>query len=374
MGFSVKLAPGVRVRMSSRGVRTSIGPRIARVHVGSGRSGISTGVGPFGYYTSLGGRRSRPTARTSSSSSRTGTAAAQRQLAAAERAADKQGQANALEDAINALMTIHQHEFPLAVRPIAPPAPPIDPTPFNERHVAEAKATTSAFDRAARRAALAEAERRTAIDVNNAAEHLERQRAEYQRSLDEWWRAVFANDPGTVLHALAEAFEDNDAAAAAIGLEGAELTLVVVVPHMSSIPERKRCVTAAGNLSLKKLTKGERVDLYTYMVCGHVLVTVKEAFAVAPSVRSARIVALRTSDRDAYGRIRPEPLLAARFERSAFDGIRWTEADAARIVVDASTELLVDQRGATQELTPLDLSSEPDIAAALTAIDVEAMS
>ena len=45
MSFSVKIAPGVRVRASSRGVRTSIGPRVARVHVGAGRTGISTGAG-----------------------------------------------------------------------------------------------------------------------------------------------------------------------------------------------------------------------------------------------------------------------------------------------------------------------------------------
>jgi hypothetical protein len=38
MGFSIKIAPGVRVRASSRGVRTSIGPRVARVHVGAGRA------------------------------------------------------------------------------------------------------------------------------------------------------------------------------------------------------------------------------------------------------------------------------------------------------------------------------------------------
>ena len=43
MGFSVKIAPGVRVRASSRGIRTSIGPRAARLHVGGGRTGFSTG-------------------------------------------------------------------------------------------------------------------------------------------------------------------------------------------------------------------------------------------------------------------------------------------------------------------------------------------
>ena len=54
MGFSVKIAPGVRVRASSRGVRTSIGPRVARVHVGACRTGISTGAGPVGLYTAVG--------------------------------------------------------------------------------------------------------------------------------------------------------------------------------------------------------------------------------------------------------------------------------------------------------------------------------
>src|SRR3954454_19466708 len=62
MGFSIKIAPGVRVRASSRGVRTSIGPRAARLHVGAGRTGFSTGLGPVGYYTSLGGSGRRSTA------------------------------------------------------------------------------------------------------------------------------------------------------------------------------------------------------------------------------------------------------------------------------------------------------------------------
>ena len=57
MGFSVKIAPGVTVRASSRGVRTSIGPRVARVHVGAGGAGISTGAGPMGLYTAVGRTR-----------------------------------------------------------------------------------------------------------------------------------------------------------------------------------------------------------------------------------------------------------------------------------------------------------------------------
>src|SRR5690349_4095340 len=100
MGFSVKLAPGVRVRASSRGVRTSLGPRIARVHVGGGRTGFSTGVGPASYYTSGTRRRS-----SSGNRRRTGTAAANRQLAAATRAAEKQEQAQSLSEALLAILS-----------------------------------------------------------------------------------------------------------------------------------------------------------------------------------------------------------------------------------------------------------------------------
>ena len=43
-------------------------------------------------------------------------------------------------------------------------------------------------------------------------------------------------------------------------------------------------MTDAGNLSLRKLTKSDKADLYKLLVAGYVLVTIREAFAVAPSL------------------------------------------------------------------------------------------
>jgi hypothetical protein len=88
MGFSVKLAPGVRVRVSSHGVRAGIGPRIARVHVGAGRTGFSSGLGPFSVYGSVGGKRRRNSSRNNGgrSSGRPSAATLERQAAAARRA------------------------------------------------------------------------------------------------------------------------------------------------------------------------------------------------------------------------------------------------------------------------------------------------
>ena len=367
MGFSVKLAPGVRVRASSRGVRTSLGPRAARVHVGGGRTGFSTGVGPVGYYTSVGGS-SRSTARRTSG---TGSAAASRQLAAAQRAADKAEEARSLRDALVAILDLHRTDFAPAQPPVAPPPPPVDVTAILAKHVKDAKAGTSVFSRTARRNALAEAAVRAQAEAAHFNALYAKERKEWQSRLDERWALLNRNDPDVVLLTLAEAFEDNDAAAAAVGVDGAEVTLVVVVPSASSIPDRKPATTAAGNLTLKKLTKSETADMYKHLVCGHVLVTLKEAFAVAPAITHARVIALRATGPDAYGKVKPEVMLAARFERISLHGIHWGTADAVQVVNDAATEKLLIQKGATKELVPIDLSAEPDLAGVVDAVDFD---
>lgn len=224
MGFSVRIAPGVRVRASSRGVRTSLGPRAARLHVGGGRTGLSTGVGPVTYYTSLGGsRRSTPTR------SNSGTDAAQRQLAAATRAADKQEAARALDAALRVIDNLHRTEFPAAQPPVAPQPPAVDLAGIQAKHRREAKSATSPFSRK-RKSALEEAERRTRVEVDAVTAYYQQARTSWQATLDQRWATLTANDPDTVLAVLAEAFEDNEAAAAAVGVEGSEVTLVVVVP------------------------------------------------------------------------------------------------------------------------------------------------
>lgn len=119
MGFSVKIAPGVRVRASSRGVRTSIGPRVARVHVGAGRTGLSTGAGPVGLYTAVGRTRRRPGSRGKSPS----IASLQRQAAAARKAeaaaqkAEEAEEAQRLAAALREILDVHRQEFPSAQWP-----------------------------------------------------------------------------------------------------------------------------------------------------------------------------------------------------------------------------------------------------------------
>ena len=364
IGVFVQLAPGVRIRASSRGLRTSIGPRAARLSIGGGRAGISTGVGPFSLYSSLGsGRR----ARRSSGPAKVSIAARQRQLAQAAKVAEAQQ----LITAFQAILAIHRD----APDPVEPPVAPL-PRPANEseirrRHIKAAIVGISIFNRAerARAKSTAEAAALAEIAAENARAQHERQRI--QDELDQRWRSLCANDPDVLLPTLAEAFEDNEAPAAPVGVEADEVAIVVLVPGLDVVPERMPQTTAAGNLSIPKLSKGKRSGFYRLVVCGHLLATCREAFAVAPGILSVRAAVIRVSERDAYGRCRPECLLAGRFVRRAFDGVQWATTDASRIVADTSTDLLVRGVGQAKELAPLDLSSQPELVALLAAVDLD---
>ena len=79
------------------------------------------------------------------------------------------------------------------------------------------------------------------------------------------------------------------------------------------------------------------------------------------------MIALRSEGQDVYGRPLLECILAGRWTRAAFDGVRWQEADAMAILAGTASELVMNvKRG---EMLPVDLSKEPEIAAVLASID-----
>jgi hypothetical protein len=64
-------------------------------------------------------------------------------------------------------------------------------------------------------------------------------------------------------------------------------------------------------------------------------------------------------------------LAAVSVTRRALDGVRWHDADAIDILNAAAHEKLMLQKGRTNELSPLDLTGEPDIIALIHAVDLE---
>ena len=365
MGFSVKIAPGVRVRASSRGIRTSIGPRAARLHVGGGRTGFSTGAGPVSYSTTLGGGGQRRTATRGPSAG-----SYQRQLTVSPAAAAKAEEAQRLAKLFQALLNVHRERFEPAQPPVAPPPPAPDTEAIRAHHRKAALAGIGLFKRRERAAAQEQAERAAEAELQARWAEVQRMQAEYQAELDAWWAALLRNQPETVIATVGEAFEDNEAAAAPLGVQGDEVSLVVLAPSESIVPERMPGTTASSNLSLRKLPKGERAALYTEAVMGHALVTIKEALAVAPGIQQVRLIALRHAGTDAYGQPKLDCLLAGRWTRQAFQDVAWATADAVTVTQDTAAELLIKLRGG-KELQPLRLDAEPEIEQLLKVVDVE---
>ena len=376
MGFSFKLAPGIRIRASSRGLRASVGPRAARVHFGSGRTGVSSGFGPVGFYTALGGGR-RGGSRSTAGGRPRGVASYQRQLAqstasygALPAESAKTQEARRLNELISKVLNLHREHFHPAQRPVAPaPAPP-DRSVIYQATLTQTMAGVGLFNFSRRKQA-----RQQAVALTDKAVSAERQRRvaeqqHYQRQLDDWWNRLCSNDPDVVMYILDQAFEDNEAPAAPVGVNGVEASLVVLAPDISTIPERRPGTTDAGNLSLRKMTKGARASLYTLTVCGHLLLTVREAFAVAPGIQVVRAAVLQNQGRDAFGQPRVACLLAASFDRSTLDRVQWDTADAVEVVNSASTDRVLNQRGQAKELHPVSLESEPELAALIKAVDL----
>lgn len=113
---------------------------------------------------------------------------------------------------------------------------------------------------------------------------------EEQARLDSEWQRLTNNDPPTVLAALEAAFEDNQAPAAPINCEGAEVTLMMLYESPDLVPDRKLALTPSGKPTLHKRNKTERNELYAASLASNVLATAKEAFAVAPAI--SRVVTM----------------------------------------------------------------------------------
>lgn len=138
MGLSFKVAPGVRIRASSRGLSARVGPRAARVHLGTRGVGVSSGVGPISGYSHLGGGTHRSSGgrggRATYGPTKAAIAARERELRQAQREAD-------IEKVIwleGALVKVHQQSFPKAHRIELPAPEEVDPGPIRQRLEREA--------------------------------------------------------------------------------------------------------------------------------------------------------------------------------------------------------------------------------------------
>ena len=377
LGVSFKLAPGVRVRASSRGVRTSIGPRAARVHVGAGRTRISSGAGPFTVSTAIGGgsrsARARTSTRSSSGSTRSPGVSPQprqptvAQLQAQARAAERAQQVAAVAAVERSLTTLHHEDFSESTRRLVPiPAAPgrAEIEGVRRELHQSAMAGVPFWKRVERKEAKAWAAQRAPAEAQRrhtgalVAAQLE------QCRLDQQWDALVGHDPQTVIEAVEQAFADNASdstcvdAAADPDTGVRYVTAVVTYGGIDLIPDVRPDTTPGGKPTLRKRTKTDRNALYASAIASTVLATAKEALAVAVTATEVRVLVIRSSTSGSAAAV--EPVYAGTLRRDHLAHLAWRTVDP--LVVAMSTEdAEMARKGSTREVVAL--AVDPDSSA-----------
>ncbi len=354
MGFGVgfRVAPGVRLRSSRRGPRVSLGPRIARVHLGGGVPAVSTGKGRFTVWRTLsGGGQTAPT---------TGR----------RRASPKKQRAwTSVRDHLDSLLTQHHRPVAHAVRPVVPPAPPVQARSVRRELRRQQRRDVPWWRWTERRAAkqradaLAEAEipRRQAA---RAAEH-EAEQAE----ADRWWAALNANDPEVVTDQLEEAFAEHGLPAVPTDVVADTAHLVVsVLPVEKLIGPREPSLTAAGNLSLARMTKTRRHELFQAAVGSAVIAVAAEAFATCPGLAAVDVAVVCP---EALGGPAVLQLIElSRVEVLPGDATVPVDSTLTELAAAGRATLVEDRGGRIGALRPL-AEEDPDVRALLDVLDAE---
>lgn len=364
---SFKVAPGIRISASSRGVRTSIGNSKARVSYGGGRTYTSAKIA--GVRISQSSSSGRSSARSSA-----GVQATQRptlaQLERAERAAVQAAAIEELRRLEESLVTLHHETFPPArIQEVQAPEP-VDGFAIRTELEKSSLAKVSWFKFSERRAAKIRA-------VELAAHEAARVDAEnkdlyhrYCEDARQGWERLLNHDVETVIEALEGAFADNASEATCVdtGIEDGVryATVVIVFGAVDSIPERTPSTTAAGKPTTKKRNKTDRNSLYVAALGSTVLATVREGFAVAPSVDEFRVVVLRKDLNAPTPSDFVAPIYAATFARSVAEELNWQKTDPTAALL-AGHNAQFKRKGVAGDMVAIDLTEQPGLAELVTA-------
>lgn len=287
------------------------------------------------------------------------------------RAAQRAEQITAIEQVERQLVTLHHEEFKPAQRPILPLPPQPDLERFVAARVTEYAASIGPLRFAAKKEAKQRAARQGPIDAHAWYQQACAEHAEAQHASDEHWNLLIRHDQAAVTAAFEEAFEDNQSPAACVDVDMDNgipyATLVVVFGPASALPEQRPALTPAGMPTLKKRTKTDRNSLYAAALGSSVLATVKEAFAVAPSVTELRVLVIRRDPEAPTPADYIAPIYAARFGRQQMARVQWERLDPAEMLLRAPDALL-KRKGSTAEIVAIDLRSSEELAPIMDAI------
>ncbi|HEY0187969.1 MAG TPA: DUF4236 domain-containing protein [Cellulomonas sp.] len=366
---SFKVAPGVRISASSRGVRTSIGTGKARVSFGGGRTYTSAKVAGIrvSQNTYSSGRTST---RVSAGGFSSGTSSSAPRRSATPRPSlaqlERASQADEVRRIECRLTSLHLEQFPRAA-PERVPAP--EPVPLDavvKNYERAAVTGIGLFRFGARRAAKEQARLDAAAEAARVDARNQQIYHELLREAAEDWQRLIDHEPEAVIGAVDSAFADNASEStcvdAGIDDDGRRYaTVVVVLGSVALVPEQVAALTPAGRPTVKKRTKTDRNAVYVRALASTVLATVCEALQTSPSSDEVRIVVLRRDPQAADPNARIVPICTATFVRRLVEQLRPERVDLDHVLAEVPGARFC-RTGATGEVAAIGTGDDPDLA------------
>ena len=351
VGFRV--APGVRLRVVRRGPRMALGPRIARIDDASVERDRDRDRPTDWAARSGGGRRVPPPTRTRA----------------------RGAGWTAVGDHLDDLLAAHSVAVTHAVPPVAPPPARVERRAVRRDLYRDATGHLGVLDLAGRMAAWRRV--RTGVD----AEVADRQRAARDRAAaeqadaDAWWERLVANDPAIVTERLGSALAEHHLPAVVTAVEPDAQRAHLVIPVATAeklVGQREPVVGDGGEVTLKRLNKPRRHELFEAAVTSAMVGVAAEAFAVAPGLRAVALAVV--CPRHLGG---PAVLVLAEVSRDLVlpEGAdRPVVADLVSAAEAGRATLIRDKGGRLGSLRPLDPADHDDVAMLLRALERGSMS
>lgn len=281
MGIRVRLAPGISVGVSKRGVRTSIGPRIARLHVGAGSVGISSGLGPVTVGTSLG---------TSKNYRHTNYRDSFGLLLPTSSQSDE---AEFIQRRTRELTEAHKVALAPRTKPLAQLRTLPSESELEQRYLAKNLQGLSPFKLMERADAKDKARKQAASERNQLLAAAEKDRVDAQNYFDRLWDGLETNEPAAVVEVLTQTFGTSEAVAAVVDVTDDTVTLTVLAPEYDQILSRVTDFDAAGQFYVRDATSSEMRRFYLDMVSSQAVAVLRSAFWAAPKINRINLVVIR---------------------------------------------------------------------------------
>lgn len=195
---------------------------------------------------------------------------------------------------LESLFAVCRERFAPAQRPVIDPPAPVDPQIYFDAEWARRRKEESIFRPSRRRRLRAEVSATAEQSAIRAFEEAQTAHRQHQAEADRWWAALTSGDSMVVTSALKAAFADNPAPVI-VGQAGSDQAwLILIVPRTDVLPEKMPHVTATGRISSKAWSKTDFNDTYSKLLGAHLLATLRETWAVAPSIETVRVIGQRS--------------------------------------------------------------------------------